>query len=287
MRHAIAAMVVLAASLAHAAPITIGVFAPSAPFPSTAARVELANQLGGALGRALGRPPSSRVYARAADFAAAVKRGELAAALVDPAYLALAPAGATVVAVAHHGGEAERGWQLVARAGTRLADLRGKRVLVPGLGGREADFVASALFAGELPRGALALAAAPDTAAALATLALGKADAAVVPITELPAGLAAVITLPAIPDPVLVVYAAPADAVRAAALGFTGDATVTGFRAADAELVRAVARRYVVAAKRAPFAIPTLRGLELDALLAASRLAIERSPAARFVIIPP
>jgi len=50
-------------------------FAPSAPFSSTAARVELANRLGDHLGKALGGTGSGRNYARAGDFSAAVKKG--------------------------------------------------------------------------------------------------------------------------------------------------------------------------------------------------------------------
>jgi hypothetical protein len=231
------------------------------------------------------------VFARAADFAAAARRGELAIALVDPAYLATtAGAGYTVVATALHGGDAERAWQLVARAGTRLADLRGKRVVVPSLGGREADLVATALFAGELPRGQLRLDAAPDTAAALAALALGKADAAIVPITgELPPGTARVLALPALPDPVLVIYGAAArDPITAAALAFQGDATISGFRAADGELVRAVARRFTVLPHLPPFAVPPRAALArvVDALLAGRAPAIARTPATAFATEP-
>ena len=52
------ALVVLAllatASVAHAQTVTVGLFAPTAPFPSTSARVELASRLGDHIGKALG-----------------------------------------------------------------------------------------------------------------------------------------------------------------------------------------------------------------------------------------
>src|SRR5688572_1781566 len=54
--------------------VTLGLFAPSAPFPSTAARVELASKLAEHLGIALGGAGTGRVYARAGDFAGAVKK---------------------------------------------------------------------------------------------------------------------------------------------------------------------------------------------------------------------
>jgi hypothetical protein len=284
-------LVVLAPIAASAEPINVGLFAPSAPFPSTAARVELASRLGVALGAALHGPAAGRVYARAADFAAAVKTGEVTIALVDPAYLATAGGGYTVIAAALHAGDAERAWQLVARDGARLADLAGKRVLVPSLGGREADFVHNVLLGGELARGFFAgIEAAPDAASALAALVLGKADAAAVPAGELPVGITVVLAAPALPNPVLVAYGAmpPASraAVLAAAVAFEGDATITGFRAADPEAVRGVARRFAAPVRRAPFLVPAPR-LLVDALAAPRRFAIERTPATAFAIAPP
>jgi hypothetical protein len=285
------ALLALLGDAAHAGPITVGLFAPSAPFPSTAARVELANRLGSALGQPLAGG-AGRVYARAGDFAAAVKKAEVTIALVDPAYLA-STTGYTVLAVAVHAGAADHGWQLVARTGTTLAALAGKRVVVPSLGGRELDFVRYVLLGGELARGFFAgVEAAPDSASALAALALGKTDAAIVPTGELPAGTASVLALPALPNPVLVAYgalpAASRDAVLAAALAFQGDATIAGFRAADGELVRGVARRFVAPVKRPPFSVLPARHVvdDLADLIRGRGFAIERTPATAFAIAP-
>src|SRR5262249_12883717 len=57
--------------------VTVGLFAPTAPFPSTSARVELATRLGEAVGKALGTSGSGKVFARGADFASAVRKGEV------------------------------------------------------------------------------------------------------------------------------------------------------------------------------------------------------------------
>jgi hypothetical protein len=200
---AIACAAWLAALPVRAEPVTVGLFAPSAPFPSTVARVELARRLGGELGAALGAAGSGRVYARAADFAAAVRRGEVAIALVDPAYLA-GTTGYTVLAVALHDGEPVRAWQLVARGAAKLGELRGRRALVPTIGGRETDLVLHALLGGELGRDFFGrIEAAPDTASALAALALGKAEAAVVPATGLPQETSVVVALPALSNPAM------------------------------------------------------------------------------------
>jgi hypothetical protein len=207
----------LLARAAHADPATVAVFAPSAPFAATAQRVELATRLADHLAPALGGSATGRVYARATDFAAAVTRGEIAVALVDASYLA-ATSGYTVLATSLRGGEPATAWQLVARGAARIVDLRGKRVAVPSSGGRDHQFVYGVLLGGELARDHFAkLELAPDTAAALGGLALGKVDAAFVPTgAALPAGVTVVLALPAIANPTLVAYG-PA-AARAQAL---------------------------------------------------------------------
>jgi hypothetical protein len=284
------ALVCAAAAAARAETITVGVFAPSAPFPSTAARVELAARLGEHVGRALGGAGVGRVYARAGDFAAAVKKGEVTVALVDAAYLA-GTGGYTVIAGVAAGGDTAQRWQVIARAGTRtLAELRGRRVLVPSSGGREADFVLNVLLRGA-ERGLFGkIEAAPDTASALAALGLGKADAAFVPAgVEPPAGTARVVGLPAIAAPVLVAYGAVSAERRAAlaraAASFTGDATIGALKATGGDGVRAVARRFAAPVKRGALLVPAVR-LVTSELVEGRAFAIERTPASAFAIAP-
>jgi hypothetical protein len=284
-------LVALAAP-ALAAPITVGVFAPSAPFPSTAARVELATRLGAAFAAALHKPAVGRVYARAADFAGAVKKGEVVIAVVDAAYLASVVANSTVIATSIVDDQPARAWRLVGRAGTPLAQLRGKRVLVPSVGGREPDFVLNVLLGGDVGREYFEkIEPAPDTASALAALGLGKAEAAVVPAGgELPAGMAELLALPALPNPVLVVYGGLAaddrKAVADAAASFKGDATIAGFRVGDSDGVRGLARRFVTQSKQGPFAVPQARPAVTE-LAQGRSFAIERTPVATFAIAPP
>jgi hypothetical protein len=283
-------LVVLAPIAASAEPINVGLFAPSAPFPSTAARVELASRLGEHLGKTLGGTGLGRVYARAGDFAAAVKKGEITLALVDPAYLAGA-AGYTVIASGVRGGETSQGWQLVARGTPKIGGLEAKRVLVPANGGHETDFVLNVLLGGEVGRDFFGkIEPAPDTASALAALGLGKSDAAVVPAgVELPAGVSVVLVLPAIAGPTLVAYgpvtAAQRTALVAAAASFKGDATIGGFRAGDADAVRAIARRFSAPVKRGPLAVPAVR-LVVGDLVEGRTFAIERTPPTSFAVTP-
>lgn len=285
----ILALVVASAS-ARAESVTVGLFAPTAPFPSTAARVDLAGKLGEHIGKALGGTGSGKVFARGADFAAAVKKGEVTIALVDAAYLAVTGGNYTVVAAAVRGGETSHGWQLVARGAETLSALKGKRVLVPGIGGREGDFVLNVLFGGELAKDFFGkIEPAPDTVSAVAALNLGKADAAIVPSgVDLPAGATVVMKLPALSGPVLVVYGTAQQqkpAIVAAATTFKGDATVASLKASETEAVRAVARRFVVPVKRGPLAVPAIRLLVGD-LVEGRTFTIERTPVTGFAVKP-
>jgi hypothetical protein len=291
LTRALALFVLLAsAAVAQAQNVTVGLFAPTAPFPSTSARVDLASRLGDHFGKALGGTGSGKVFARGGDFAAAVKKGDVTIALVDAAYLAVAGGNYTVVAAAVRGGESTHGWQLVARGADKLSGLKGKRVLVPGIGGKESDFVLNVLFGGEIPKDYFGkIEPAPDTVSAVAALKLGKADAAIVPTgVELPGDATVVLKLPALSGPVLVVYGGTAQQrqqIAAAATSFKGDATVASFKASDADAVRAVARRFVIPVKRGPLAVPAIRLLVGD-LVEGRTFTIERSPITAFVIKP-
>jgi hypothetical protein len=290
MRGLVVFAVLAFASAVHAEPVNVGLFAPSAPFPSTASRVALAGKLGEQVGAALGVPASGKVFARASDFAAAVKKGEITVALVDATYLATTSGAYTVLAGSLRGSDAVHPWQLVARGGGKIDALRGKRVLVPAIGGHETELVLNVLLGGEVARDYFAkIEAAPDAAAALAAVGLGKADAAVVPAgVELPAGTQVVLTLPALAGPVLVAYALPPDQktkLAAAATSFTGDPTVTGFRAPDPDAIRHIAARFSAPVKRGPLAVPAIRLLVGD-LVEGRTFAIERTPATAFALAP-
>ncbi len=291
MKLLVALCVVLASATAYAENVTVGLFAPSAPFPSTAARVELANKLGDHLGKALNGTGSGRNYARAGDYSSAVKKGDITVAVVDASYLAVAGCNYTVLAASVRGGDTSPAWQLVARGADSISALRGKRVLVPSLGGRESDFVINVLFSGDVAKDYFGkIEAAPDTASALAALGLGKADAAIVPAgVTLPGGSNVVVALPSLTGPVLVAYgtvnAQQRQSLAAAAVSFSGDGTISGFKSADADAVRSVARRFTVPVKRGPHVTPNVR-LVVGDLVETRTFNIERTPVTAFASAP-
>lgn len=272
---------------AQADGFTVGIYAPSLPYPGTAARVQAVGKLAEHFGDAVGATGVGRVYARASDFAAAVKKSDVAMALVDVAYLAQAGGNYAVVAVAVRGGEVARPWQLVGKTGTTLAQLKGKIILVPAIGGHENDFVYAALFGGELPRDYFAkIETAPDSVSALAAVGFGKADAVVVPGgLALPAGMAPLLSLTSTADAVLVVYgidAARRAKVVTAITSYRGDLIVGGLRTSDTDVVAALRRRFVVAPRRGLMVVPAAK-LLVGELLRGGRGLPTRADVTKFV----
>lgn len=284
------AAVAVASTVAQADTITVGVYAPGEPFPSTAARVELASKLGDHFGKALGGTGVGKVYARAGDFAAAVKKGEVTVALVDATYLA-SSGGYTVIAEAVRNGESAHAWQLIAHDADKLAALKGKHVIVPSIGGRESDFVLGVLLGGEVEKGYFGkIDAAPDAASAAAAVGLGKADAAVVPASlDLPGGVTTVLKLGTVSGPVLVAYGnltkEQKAALVSAAGSFSGDATIASLRGSDGSGVRSIAGRFSPGVKRGPLAVPAVRLLVGD-LVEGRTFSIERTPVTSYVVTP-
>ena len=283
---AVVVVMVWLPSASRADGLPVGMYAPSLPYPGTAARVQAVGKLAEHFGKAVGVTGVGRVYARASDFATAVKKADVAIALVDVAYLAHAGGNYTVVAAAVRGGEVSRPWQLVGKSGTTLAQLQGKTLLVPAIGGHENDFVYAALFGGELPRDYFAkLDTAPDSVSAIAAVGFGKADAVVVPGgIELPPGMVALLSLTSATDAVLVVYGTDAKlraALVTAITTYQGDSIVGGLRTSDAEAVASLRRRFVIAARRGLMVVPAAK-LLVGELLRGVRAAPTRSDVTQF-----
>lgn len=290
---AIALGVTLGPPPAAAETLTVGVFAPSAPFPGTSARLAFATRLAEHLARATSADRGvGRVYTQASDFASAVRRGSVDFALVDEAYLAASGADYHVLAAAVHRGSARVAWQLVGRGGARtVGELQGKRIVVPGLGGREDDFVIHILFGSELTAGFFGtIETAPDALSALATLALQRADAACVPSgLPLPAGVSRITELAATYWPLLVALpgtsAAEIDRAFDSLSSFPGDDVFTGFEGVDAEVYLGMARRLRGSPRQGPL-VPVPVSVLVAELLRDVVLAIQPSDPLRYLDVP-
>jgi hypothetical protein len=282
-----------AARPAAAETLTVGMYAPSAPFPGTGARLAFATRLGEHLAAATGADRGvGRVYTRASDFATAVRRGEVDFALLDETYLAAAGADYRVVAVATRRGARRVAWQLVGLGNARTIDsLEGKTIIVPEVGGREDDFVRHALFGGDLPpRYFGKIERAPDALSALATLSMQRADAACVPgDLALPEGVSRITSLPAIHWPLLVAMPGTSDATvrkaRDSLAAFAGGDVLDSFQPADARLYDDLAARFRPQPRQGPLVPVSLAPL-VSALLEETTFAIEPSDPLRYLDLP-
>ncbi len=284
-RLALGALLLLGASARVAAAedtVTIGVYTPSAPFNGPVARLEYANKLAAQIGPALGRKGVGKAFARAADLSAAIKRGELEYAVLDGPYLAALGVPYKVLGAAQRGGASEVAWEVVTTLPAKtLADLAGKTVVLPEVGGKSDDFVMRVLMEGELPANHFGkIIQAPDALSALAALGHGRAEVALVPASlPLPAGARRLLTLGLVPWPALVALpsARPEDLDKVASAGAkAGGEVLSGFDRGNADAYRSLARRFGRATRRGPLAVPPQR-LAVGDLLVQRNFTIVRS----------
>lgn len=263
------ALIVLAALVAlpraaAADTITIGLYAPTAPFDGTGDRVSFVNALADHLGaEAGGDRVTGKVYSSATAFASAIKKREIQFAVIDAPYAAALGLPYKILAAATRDGSATVAWQLVGGAGVdSLADLRGKKVVVPTTGAKENAFVTNVLLDGEVDAGYFGkILEAVDARSALTMVSVGKADAAFVPAAaDVPSGLSRVLTLGQVGWPMFVALPG-ADDARAKAFAtriktYGGGTTFAGFTGADAGRYRSLASSFGRATKRGPMAVP-------------------------------
>ena len=264
---------------------TVGMFAPSAPFAGPVARLDFVS----ALAAHLGAGWTGRAYAKAGDFVAAVKRGELQYAVVDAPYLAALGVPYRILATAERGGATAAPWEVVSSSSaTSLLALRGKTVAIADIGARGDSFFTEVLLEGEVGKDFFAqVVPAPDALSALAAVERGRADAAFVPSgLELPSGVRRVVTLRTISWPVLVALSGTGDpAVTEAAGSFRGQ-VFTRFVAGGGDAVRNLEGRFARRIRRAPLLIPDLRE-SASALAGGRAFSVPRPDPRTYIVTPP
>ena len=275
----VAIAVLLAAARPAAADdtITIGLYAPTAPFDGTGDRVSFVNALADHLeGDSGGAKVTGKVYSSAGAFARAVKEKTIQYAVVDAPYAAALglPGSWKILGAAERGGSATVAWQLVAGAGVeRLSDLEGKRVVVPSIGAKENAFVTNVLLDGEVEADYFAkILEAADAKSAITMVSVGKADAAFVPSgVDLPAGLSKVLSLDAIGLPMFVALPGAGEARTKAfasrVKSFSSSGALGGFGGADAGRYKQLAGSFGRRAKKGPMAVPPAARLTVREIL--------------------
>jgi ABC transporter, phosphonate, periplasmic substrate-binding protein len=255
--------------------VTVGLYAPTAPFAGTGDRVSFVNAVADHLaGAAGGRKVSGKVFSSAGAFAGAIKKGEIQFAVVDAPYAAALGLPYKVLGAAVRSGSTSGPWVVVAPGGVaRLGDLRGKKIVVPTVGAKEAAFVTNTLLEGEVDATFFGqILEAADARSAITMVSGGKADAALVPGgVDVPGGLTAVAQLHTVGWPMFVALpGAPDDLSKAfgGAIGkFSASGAFTGFIAADASLYRGLAGSFSRDNKRGPMAVPPPARLTVRELL--------------------
>jgi ABC-type amino acid transport substrate-binding protein len=285
-----AATLVGLAMLGRAAPaaaqdgtITVGLFAPSAPFEGPVERLQFVSALAEHVADRVGAAKGiGRSYAKASDFAEAVSRGEVDYAVLDSPYGAARGLPFKVLATAVRGGSTQTAWVLVAAGDARrIADLKGKQITLPRIGVRDRSFLTRVLLGDEVAASFFAkVDFAPNALSALASVKLGRADAAFVPAgLALPDGARVIATAPDIGWPMLVALpSADADQsakVAAAAASFQGGTVFSGFRD-DNQVHRQLARRFTQRKRRGPMAVRPPQ-LDVKKLVENRRFALERA----------
>lgn len=263
------------AEVAHAAPLTVAIYAPTAPFASGAERFGFITRLAQQLSLQTGKVFEGKVYARHRDFEHAMAEHKVDFALLDGLYLAERGVPYPLLATAVAGGDTASKWGLYSNQAKAVEGLQGKRLAVAGVGTRDADFVDNVIFDGGLQgsRFFAAQVSTPDVAAAVAAVKLHQAAAVVAPQSVMradkAAGLKLLFDAGRVPNAAFCVLddALPPELltqVKGVLLGFSSNGGFEGFRGAETGLYRALAARLSGANRRPVMAEPELIRLDLE-----------------------
>jgi hypothetical protein len=278
-------VLVAAPVTAAAQGITVGLFAPTAPFESSGDRVSFINALAEHLASAAaGVKVTGKVYSTAAAFTAAVRKGEIQFAVIDAPYAAANALPYSILAAATRHGGASAPWQLIAKSSINsIRNLRDAKVAIPSVGAKAHSFVANALLGGEIEASYFAsVTEAADPRSALAMITVGRVEAAFVPAgLEPPAGTKRIATLATVGWPMFVALPS-ADAKRTSAFAarvksYSGSGTFTGFTDAAAANYRGLTTMFGKPAKKGPMALPPPARLNVRDVLAGRAFAIPLS----------
>jgi hypothetical protein len=280
---------------AASADVTIGLFAPTAPFESSGDRVSFVNGLAGHLkGAAGGQAVIGKVYADAGAFAAAIKKGEIQFAVIDAPFGASNGLPYTILGAATREGSPAASWQLVAKSTIRsMRDLRGTKVAVPATGSRAQAFVTNVLLGGEVDASFFAgITEAPDGRSAVTMVSVGKVDAAFVPAgVDVPGGTTRLATLTSVGWPMFVALpgadAKLVTAFSSSARSFGGGGGFGGFVDPSGAHYRQLAGSFGKATKKGPMALPPPARLSSRDLLVSRSFPVPLSNVLDVVAAPP
>jgi hypothetical protein len=291
----VCALTLATPAVASAEDITIGLYAPTAPFESSGDRVSFINAIADHLAPAAnGSRVTGKVFASASAYAAAVKKGEIQFAIIDAPYAAALGMPYTVLASATRSGDASASWQLIAKSSIgAIRDLKGAKVAIPTVGAKANSFVTNVLLGGEVDASYFAtISEAPDVRSAVTLITVGKADAAFVPAgVDAPSGTKRLISLPTVGWPVFVSLPGTesrlATAFGARLKTFGGAGGFGSFTDATNGTYRGLVGAFNKTSKHGPMALPPPARLNVRDILAGRQMNAALSDVLDVVEAPP
>jgi len=288
---AVALLGALPARAQPAGPIVIAIYAPNAPFEGADARYSYVQRLATHIGNVAGVQAKGQAFARAGDFEAAVRRGAVDFAIVDPVYLASRTF--KVIATATTGGSTSKRWALFVGAGIpNFVGLQGKRLAYASSSPRDMAFIEHAMLDSEVNVTKFfgARQGTPDVASAVAAVALGKADCVVAP-ADRGRGLRKIYDAGSVPNPgfVQVKTGLPdgtVSAVSKAVLGFGAGGALDGWRGGGGDAYRGLAGQMGARARKAAMSEPDVLRLESQDVLLLGKVDTTLPPLQHYFWIP-
>lgn len=274
-----------------AASIVIAIYAPNAPFEGADARYSYVQRLATHIGNVAGVQAKGQAFARAGDFEAAVRKGAVDFAIVDPVYLASRTF--KVIATATAGGSTAKRWALFVGAGIpNFVALQGKRLAYASSSSRDMAFIEHAMLDSEVNVNKFfgARQGTPDVASAVAAVALGKADCVVAPVDR-GRGLRKIFDAGSVPNPgfVQVKTALPdttVSAVSKAVLGFGAGGVLDGWRGGGGDAYRGLAGQMGARTRKAAMSEPDVLRLESQDVLLLGKIETTLPPLQHYFWTP-
>lgn len=238
-------------------PLKIAIYAPSAAFPDSGARLSYIQGLAKAIQTKTGIPTTGKAYVRLSD----LQNDKPDFAIIEGLCVAAKGWGGSTLATASINGATEQIWGLYARGGDGFSALKGKKLAMLSTGCRDTDFVDNAMLDSEVKAKSHFgdVVDKQDIAGAVAAVKDFKnADAVFAPAAQAK-GLTKLFDTGTVPNPGFVqlsrsVPAATVDKVKDAVLGYGANLGIDGWKGVAS--YSALAGQLGARSKKAVFAMP-------------------------------
>lgn len=248
--------------------LTVALYAPSAAFADSGARLAYVQGLARAIQTKTGIPTEGKAYVRYED----MKKANPDFAIVEGLCIAVRKPG-TLLAQAAIGGATTQKWALFGRTATSFASLAGKKLAYVKTGCRDNDFLENAMLDSEIRLGYFgSLVDKPDVAGAVASVRDFKQAEAVFAPANAARGLNKLFEAGNLPTPGFVqmnvgVPATVVAKVKEAVLSYGAGGGIDGWKAPSQQSYEQLAAALGARVKRPIFALPDVVRIEDEDVL--------------------